>query len=332
MANKTSTAVSSDSLEIPLIDFNSFLSGDETIKKVTAQAILSGFQSAGFIYLKNHPMSRSTVQKTFEQSAAFFRRPEDQKLSLAWTTPEANRGYSKPGQEKTSNAMDLEDVAKQREEEGADLKESFEIGRENEPGHPNSWPDSFDDDGKRFKAHMLEFFDLCKGMHVEVMRAIAVGLGIEEKWFDSYTDGGDNTLRLLHYPEVKSEVFKNNKNTVRAGAHSDYGSITLVSNLPFLQRCLTDSMLSGAALPRSARRPANHVAERQFRRCHAHRRHHRRQRRRSTREMVQRHHQEHRTSRGGASIARRSPSGTIQHRILLQPELQPLHRCHPRDV
>lgn len=230
MSSDISNAVSSDSLEIPLIDFDSFLSGNETTRKATAQAILSGFQNAGFIYLKNHPIPKSTLQKTFEESAAFFRRADEQKMSLAWTTPEANRGYSQPGREKTSNAMDLDDVSKQREQEGADLKESFEIGREGEPDHPNQWPDGFDENGRRFKTHMLAFHDTCKNMHVEVMRAIAVGLGLEEKWFDSYCDGGDNTLRLLHYPEVKSEVFRDNKNTVRAGAHSDYGSITLVSN------------------------------------------------------------------------------------------------------
>lgn len=39
----------------------------------------------------------------------------------------------------------------------------------------------------------------------------------------SFCDGGDNTMRLLHYPGVKSSVFKDNKNTVRAGAHTDYG-------------------------------------------------------------------------------------------------------------
>ena len=66
---------------------------------------------------------------------------------------------------------------------------------------------------------MLDFFEQCKEMHVQVMRSIAIGMGLDETWFDSYTDVGDNTLRLLHYPEVKSEVFKQNKNQVRAGAH-----------------------------------------------------------------------------------------------------------------
>ena len=63
---------------------------------------------------------------------------------------------------------------------------------------------------------------------MQLMRAIAVGLGIDETWFDGYTDRGDNTLRLLHYPPVSADVFARNENQVRAGAHSDYGSCTLL--------------------------------------------------------------------------------------------------------
>lgn len=126
--------------------------------------------------------------------------------------------------------------------EGQDLKESFEIGREgvDQEGCENLWPDRFDEEGKEeegegkvFKREMLEFFELVKQLHVQIMRAIAVGLGIDEYWFDGYTDAGDNTLRLLHYPEVDAEVFRKNRNTVRAGAHTDYGSITCLFQVSF---------------------------------------------------------------------------------------------------
>ncbi len=75
---------------------------------------------------------------------------------------------------------------------------------------------------------MLKFHDLAKELHINVMRAIAVGMGLAESYFDSYTDVGDNTLRLLHYPEVPKSVFASNKLQVRAGEHTDYGSITLL--------------------------------------------------------------------------------------------------------
>jgi isopenicillin N synthase-like dioxygenase len=103
-----------------------------------------------------------------------------------------------------------------------DLKESMEIGREDEEGRPNMWPDK-DEEAKEFKRVMLAFFAECKELHREVMRALALGFGIEESWFDGFNDQGDNTLRLLHYPSVSKEVFRKNELQVRAGSHTDYG-------------------------------------------------------------------------------------------------------------
>lgn len=65
-------------------------------------------------------------------------------------------------------------------------------------------------------------------MHMEVMRAIGLGMGLEFGFFDRFTDGGDNTLRLLHYPATPKDVFVKNRGQVRAGKHTDYGSITLL--------------------------------------------------------------------------------------------------------
>ncbi|KAF2718091.1 Clavaminate synthase-like protein [Polychaeton citri CBS 116435] len=231
--SSVTTAVSADSLSIPLIDFDAFLHGDESTRRATAQAILSGFQNAGFIYLSNHGITPATVRTTFAESAKFFARPQVQKDALAWTTPEANRGYSGAGREKTTDLVDAGDIAAKRAVEGADLKESLEIGREGVEGMPNQWPGDRgftgdEEDAKGFRDRMLDFFEQCKQLHMQVMGAIAVGMGIGGDWFDGYCDGGDNTLRLLHYPEVRAEVFKQNKNQVRAGAHTDYGSITLL--------------------------------------------------------------------------------------------------------
>lgn len=195
MSSSITTAVSQDSLHIPLIDFSTFLHPTSNEDKLTtARAILDGFRSAGFIYIRNHGIAKPVVKKTFEQSAEFFKRPLSQKDALAWTTAEANRGYVAQGREKVTDATDAREIEELRAAEGEDLKESLEIGREGEEGHPNHWPEV---DGEKFKATMMDFFDKCKDLHVQVMRAIAVGLGIEESWFDSYCDNGDNTLRCV---------------------------------------------------------------------------------------------------------------------------------------
>ncbi|KAI1505427.1 hypothetical protein F5X99DRAFT_244120 [Biscogniauxia marginata] len=221
-----SAAVKSEGLLIPLIDFSTFLNGSPEQRKETANAILHGFQTAGFIYLKGLPITSEYRKHVFETSAKYFRLPTETKMSHCWTTPEANRGYSAPGREKTTVLTDISEVKKLRDAV-PDLKESLEIGRESDKDHPNHWPE---EEGELvgFKETMLEFHEKCKALHMEVMRAIAVGLGIEEGWFDKFTDVGDNTLRLLHYPEVKKDVFTINPGQVRAGAHSDYGSITLL--------------------------------------------------------------------------------------------------------
>ncbi|KAH8724117.1 hypothetical protein GQ44DRAFT_740563 [Phaeosphaeriaceae sp. PMI808] len=221
-------AVAKDDLVIPLIDFAPFLSNDPSAKQSTAKVVLEGFQGAGFIYLKNHGISPSTVSNVFSQSAKLFTRPQEQKDAMAWYSAAANRGYVAQGREKL---VVLEETGTEEElrKTVPDLKESMEIGRDDQPETPNMWP-SGDEDATAFKKDMMEFFQTCTNLHMHVMRAIALGLGIDEKWFDGFTDAGDNTLRLLHYPGVSKKIFKRDDGQlqVRAGEHSDYGSITLL--------------------------------------------------------------------------------------------------------
>ena len=190
---------------------------------------MDAFQTYGFLYLVNHGIASTQIKQAFERSAEFFAQSLHAKNALAWDRPESNRGYSCMGQEKVVNDLDKDGVADLRAT-NPDLKESYEIGREGVDGMPNQWPKEGLDVSVRtaFKADMIEFFETCKNLHVELLRAIAMGLGIEAHWFDDYARVGDNTLRLLHYPAVERTVFERNKGQVRAGAHTDYGSLTLL--------------------------------------------------------------------------------------------------------
>lgn len=167
------------------------------------------------------------VSKVFASSARFFNRPQNEKDSLAWTTPQSNRGYVSIGREKLATLDETSEIGTRRESI-PDLKETMEIGREGIEGLPNRWPDNFDDEGKEFKETMLSFFDMCDTLHSQIMRAIALGMNLPEHFFDKYTDEADHTLRLLHYPPARRNLFRNSPGQVRAGEHSDYGSITLL--------------------------------------------------------------------------------------------------------
>lgn len=131
------------------------------------------------------------------------------------------------GREKVTQSSNIEEVSKLRAS-NPDLKESMEIGKEDVPDQPNLWPEEMDPEGKLFTTTMKSFFLTCNELHVNLMRAIALGVGLDEFFFDSFTSGADNNLRLLHYPQVLKSVFKDNPDQVRAGEHSDYGSVTLL--------------------------------------------------------------------------------------------------------
>ena len=99
-----------------------------------------------------------------------------------------------------------------------DLKESFEIGYDQNAVHKNKWPA----EGGQiagFREHMVRFFEQCHALNVHVMDAIATGMGLEGGFFTKYIDGENNTLRLLHYPEATREAFRK-PGQVRAGEHT----------------------------------------------------------------------------------------------------------------
>ncbi|EGX96793.1 thymine dioxygenase [Cordyceps militaris CM01] len=195
-------AVQDQGLVIPLIDFSAFLQGTPAARAATARALLAGFQTAGFVYLRAHPIAASTLRAVFARSAAFFAQPLAAKDALRLTDAAANRGYLRQGRERLVDARGAQTAA------GAELKESLEIGREPHDVFRNHWPAADAVDG--FREVMMGFFAECQALHAQVMSAVAVGLGLPETYFDA------------------ADVFKTNAGQVRAGEHSDYGSITLL--------------------------------------------------------------------------------------------------------
>ncbi|KAL8665718.1 MAG: hypothetical protein Q9202_002028 [Teloschistes flavicans] len=205
-----------------IISLAPLLDQDQSATQSAAASLLSALETSGFLYLTDAPIPKTVLSQVYELSARFFARPLAEKDALAWDTPRANRGYSKQGLEKVSLSLSKDDVALDRGDAGEDQKESFEIGRDDEEGYPNRWPE----EDREFKTVMLDFFERCRKLHAVVMKAIAIGLGLDAEFFADYVKQGDNTLRLLHYPGVPPESFANGR--VRAGLHSDYGSVTFL--------------------------------------------------------------------------------------------------------
>ncbi|PIL37313.1 hypothetical protein GSI_01006 [Ganoderma sinense ZZ0214-1] len=221
----TFATVAEDAFRIPIIDFSKYRNASNAAEKEqTAKEVVRGFTDVGFIYLSNHGIPQETVQQVFQKSAEFFSMSNEKKTALAWRDPRANRGFVQVGRERVTQSADAEEI-KELREKAPDYKESMEIGRDWDKTYRNYWPEEQDAPG--FKRTMTSFFQTCHDLHVLVMRSIALGLRLEESFFDGKIHEQYHNLRLLSYPPIKTELLRGD-GQARAGAHSDYGTLTLL--------------------------------------------------------------------------------------------------------
>ena len=76
---------------------------------------------------------------------------------------------------------------------------------------------------------MEKFFNTCHETEERLLRAVAVGLGLDETHFDDKLTDRVNEFRLTHYPPVrKSDINLKSGNQTRTSEHTDFGTITLL--------------------------------------------------------------------------------------------------------
>jgi len=213
--------------DIPIVDLGPWVSGSgsEEDKSRVSKEIFDAFCTIGFVIVVNHGVEGDdnalgeigTTARAFERSRAFFARSKEEKLRSAYKDPASNRGYISMGQEKLDAQL-------------PDIKETFDIGFEGEIEYRNEWPvevPGSDNDG--FREAMLACFDEYDRLHLSILRALARGMGLgDDDYFTPRCDGNHQNLRLLHYPECDRDSITQHGQK-RGGIHTDYGTLTLVS-------------------------------------------------------------------------------------------------------
>lgn len=200
---------------IPNVDLADFLSGDPNRKAAFVQKLGDAYSSIGFVAVRNHLVPEETVDKLYSEVQRFFEMPEEKKLKYEDPKIAGQRGYTSFGKEhaKDSNA--------------GDLKEFWHFGQEVEGNDPikEEYPDNiFVDELPEFNTVGIEAYKLLEKTGKEMLRAIALYLGLEENYFDDKIKNGNSILRPIHYPPITSEP----KSAVRAGQHEDINLITLL--------------------------------------------------------------------------------------------------------
>lgn len=203
---------------LPTIDFAAFAQGTSSTRQAIAEQLYQACQSVGFFYCRNLGISPPLIQQAFAQSQLFFDLPQTVKDVVAWSHGESNRGYVGLGRESLNP------------QQPGDLKEAFNVGQEvpqiassdaSVVTPQNQWPAGQDS----FQKTTLQFYQACSSAVETLFEAFALALQLPHNFFCDRHLQQDYTLRLLHYPPLIDAPVTAQ---IRAGEHSDYGSLTLL--------------------------------------------------------------------------------------------------------
>jgi isopenicillin N synthase-like dioxygenase len=204
--------------KIPSLDLADFTGGDPAKKKQFVENLGAAYNTIGFVAIRNHFLKDELSQKLYEVIRRFFALPEGIKKQYEIPDLSGQRGYIGKGKEH----------AKGRNT--GDLKEFYHVGQQVDDDDPikaeypdNVWPAELPE----FKKISLEVYRQLERTGVEMLRAIALYLGVAEDYFDDKVRHGNSILRPIHYyPIENSDAVP--ADAVRAAEHGDINLITLL--------------------------------------------------------------------------------------------------------
>jgi isopenicillin N synthase-like dioxygenase len=199
--------------QIPIVDFEPFIHGNQAEQRAVVQQVYQACHEIGFMYLTDCGLSAPTLAEMFAQSQQFFALPDALKQQIAWSNPVSNRGYGGLGREQLEP------------DRPGDFKETLNIGREVPPAGRQEEPNHWLSEPPEFRQVALAFFASCAQVSDQVLRSMALALDLPQEFFVTRHTEQHHILRLLHYPSIDQDL---PLGQIRAGAHSDYGSLTLL--------------------------------------------------------------------------------------------------------
>lgn len=202
---------------IPVIDLSgTFGSGPEVAARraeVAAQ-IDRACRDIGFFTIVGHGIPTADIDATWAATQEYFDLPVATKTAIGMDA-EYPYGYSGFGAESLSKGYG--------EAGKPDPKEVFTIGPNNPAAGmpPVRWPS----EPARFQSLWQQYYGNMESLSAHLLSLFALALRLPEDWFVGKIDRHRSALRALNYPKLEVALAAGE---VRAGAHTDYGSLTIL--------------------------------------------------------------------------------------------------------
>lgn len=211
---------------LPTIDLTPLREGSAADKRAAARKIDDACTEIGFFLVAGHGVPQRLIAETRQAAVDFFALPHEEKMKVQRPPAKISRGYNWIGDRSLSYSLG--------QAAPPDIQEAFafgpdsmvELGRQVDPAAaqmyaPNIWPER----PRHFKETMLGYYDAMAGLASTVLRAMAVGLGVDEAYFVDKFDRQASVARMIRYPAVTQRP---EPGQLRAGTHTDYGIMTFV--------------------------------------------------------------------------------------------------------
>ncbi len=209
------TLVENIKMSIPVVDLSHFTSQNDELKTKFVSDLGKAYEEVGFVAVKNHGISDDLISRMYTEVEGFFSLPEATKRQYEIPGLAGQRGYTSFAKEHAKGFS------------AADLKEFFQLGQENIPGSllEPPYPDNVVvAEAPKFTPVLLEAFRSFEKTGLDLMRAIALFLELDEYHFDDQLINGNSILRAIYYPPITSEP----ASAIRAEQHEDINLITLL--------------------------------------------------------------------------------------------------------
>lgn len=210
-------------MSVRLIDLDAFDFATEREAYALAEAVDESCRETGFLQVIGHGVPDAVISEMRGAMRLFFDQPQEAKDAVR-IAEGAAYGYSGIGAEALAASKGVTTPP--------DRKESFS-------GGPLAVPEGeTDPDALAFcygptpfpKLHgfqraWMAYYAEMEQLAWRIMGIMALALGRAPDFFDSYIDAPVSALRALNYPAADGPVLPGQ---MGAGAHSDYGSLTLL--------------------------------------------------------------------------------------------------------
>jgi len=216
-------------VKFPVFDLAAYSAASGNQKRSLADGVDGVCRATGFLAVGNHGVPQTVIENIWTAAQDFFAQSPNEKQAARAPFEGYPYGYLGPGTEALAASKGVKTPP--------DLKESFNGGPLSVPSGESDpdalafcyadtiWPAA----PAGFQAAWQDYYREMEALAARIMQVFAVALGLDEQFFVPFIDAPVSALRALNYPAQDASP---KRDQLRAGAHSDYGSLTILLPQP----------------------------------------------------------------------------------------------------